>query len=206
VQAVTPDFLRAQLDQVARFFPLAAIKTGMLYDAALIAEVARFVTARPEVPLVIDPVMVATSGALLLREDAVAALRALLPHATVVTPNLDEAAVLLGWKPDTRAGLEQAARELVTAFGTAFLLKGGHLAGGEVIDVLATREGALTCHADPRIDGVDTHGSGCTLAAALAAALACGETLPDAVAVARSYLLRGLRQPLHVAGRHWIAH
>lgn len=206
VLPVSPEFLRAQLNQIAGYFNLRAVKTGMLFDARLIGEVDRFADAHPAVPLVVDPVMVATSGALLLQEDAVAALRSLLPRATVVTPNLDEAAVLLGWKPDTRAGLEQAARELVATFQTAFLLKGGHLAGAEVVDILATPDGALHTYADSRIEEVDTHGSGCTLAAALAAALAWGEPLPAAVANARSYLHRGMHQPLNVAGRRWIAH
>ena len=207
VLAVTPDFLRAQLDQVAAFFPLAAIKTGMLFDAGLIAEVARFAATQTDVPLVVDPVMVATSGALLLRQDAVSALaEALLPRATVITPNLDEAAVLLGWRPQHRDELTRAATELVTRFGTAVLLKGGHLDGPTVIDVLATPHRPVEIFEQRRLAGVDTHGSGCTLAAALAAALARGEALPNAVATARAYLRRGLERPLTVAGRQWIAH
>jgi hydroxymethylpyrimidine/phosphomethylpyrimidine kinase len=207
VEAMAPTFVRAQLEQLAAFFALRAAKTGMLFDAGIVEAVAAFLAARSGLPVVVDPVMVATSGAVLLREDAIAAVREhLLPRAALVTPNLDEAAVLLGRRPADEAAMAAAAAELAGRFGVPFLVKGGHLTGEVVVDVLAWPGGGTRTWRDRRIDGVDTHGSGCTLSAAVAAQLARGAGLEEAVAAARAYLRAGLERPLAVGGRRFIAH
>lgn len=205
VQTLPEAFVRAQFEQVAGYFRLGAVKTGMLLNMEMITAVGELLRARPEIPVVIDPVMVATSGARLLEEEAIAGLRELLPRATVFTPNLDEAAVLLGWRPESPERMREAARELRETCGAAVLLKGGHLAGGEVTDVLANAAGEREFrHA--RIDGVNTHGSGCTLAAALAAELAKGALLENATERAIGYLRATMEGAVYVGAERFLAH
>jgi len=207
VVALDPAFVTEQAQQVLRFFDVRVVKTGMLFSAAIVAAVAAVLRERRGLPAVIDPVMVATSGAALLQPEAVAAVREqLLPLAALVTPNLDEAAVLLGRRPANDAEMRSAAAELAQIFGVPFLLKGGHLAGDELVDWLAWPDGHTERFAGPRIPEVDTHGSGCTLASAIAAQLALGRPLAEAVAGGRGYLRRGLQRPLSLRGRRFIAH
>lgn len=207
VVALEPEFVAEQARQVFRFFAVRAVKTGMLFNAPIIAAVAGLLREHREIPVVVDPVMVATSGAALLQPEAVAAVSAqLLPLAALVTPNLDEAAVLLGRRPGDEAEMRAGALELAKRFGVPFLLKGGHLRGNELVDVLATPDGGLSRWACLRIEGVDTHGSGCTLSSAIAAQLALGRALPEAVAAGRDYLRRGLERGAAVGGRTFIAH
>ena len=159
------------------------------------------------VPAVVDPVMVATSGAALLQPEAVAAVVAqLFPLAALVTPNLDETAVLLGRRPVDEAEMGVAASELARRFGVPFLLKGGHLGGDELVDVLAQPDGRSERWVGARIAGVDTHGSGCTLSSAIAAQLALGRTLVEAIEEGRAYLRRGLERGVALRGRKFIAH
>lgn len=209
VAPVAPDFVRAQILQVAAFFPLKAVKTGMLTNAATIEAVADALNADAlrAVPLVLDPVMISTSGARLIDADAVQTLtQRLFPRAALVTPNLDEATVLLdGRKPDA-ASLEYDARTLAGRFGAAVLLKGGHLEGGNLTDVLAFADGRIFQWQAARVEDVDTHGSGCTLSSAIAAALALGDALPQAVGRAHAYLQNALKHPLRVGGRAFINH
>ncbi|MGE9295008.1 MAG: bifunctional hydroxymethylpyrimidine kinase/phosphomethylpyrimidine kinase [Puniceicoccales bacterium] len=206
VHELPTEFLQAQLDQLAAYFPIAALKTGMLFSAPLIETATRFIEQN-EIPAVVDPVMIATSGARLLREDAAQQLRErLLPAATLITPNLDEAAALLGQRPDSLDAMKDAARELLRKFGSAVLLKGGHLPGDELVDIFLERDGTcetITCR---RMTGVNTHGSGCTLSAAITAVLARGAPLKEAVQQGHAYLQRSLRHPLHVAGTAFINH
>jgi hydroxymethylpyrimidine/phosphomethylpyrimidine kinase len=210
VSSIAPmdaEFVTAQLLQVSAFFPLAAVKTGMLFNDSIVRAVARFLKRIPATPAVIDPVMIATSGAILLQEPAVEAIRTeLLPLAALVTPNLDEAAFLLGSKPATRDAMIPAARELASRFGVPFLVKGGHLDSSTVLDALAWPDGRAMEFTGPRIENVDTHGSGCTLAAAIAAQLAKGAPLETAVKLGRDYLRQGLEQAIPVGGRHFIRH
>lgn len=207
VSPVEPDFLREQMLQIGRFFALGAVKTGMLYSADLIREVADFLRQQPGLPIVVDPVMVATSGAVLLESEAVAALReVLLPLAAVITPNLDEARVLLGTSPGGRGEMVASARALADRLGRPVLLKGGHLEDDTLLDILAEPGGAFHAFEDARIGGVDTHGSGCTLSAAIAAELAQGATLLAAVTAARSYLRRALSDPVRLGTRTFIHH
>jgi hydroxymethylpyrimidine/phosphomethylpyrimidine kinase len=167
-----------------------AVKTGMLADAAIIQAVADGLLSRgAAIPLVVDPVMVATSGDVLLAREAIATLKsALLPHATVITPNLPEAAELLG---EPIAGTEAEARDqldrLARLGARAVLLKGGHGTGDEAVDLLAIGKTVIRL-ASPRIATHNTHGTGCTLSAAIAARLAMGDDLEVAVRRAKAYV------------------
>lgn len=200
-------FIIAQLDQLFGYYPIKAVKTGMLFNARIIRLVAHYLAQHAEVPLVVDPVMVATSGATLLQKEAIETLKTkLLPRATLITPNLDEAVILGIEKPDGTETMTAAALQLQQTYQTAILLKGGHLEGdGQIVDILATDEGARTFR-HPRIHDVNTHGSGCTLSAAITAELAKDQPLHIAVRNALEYLDRGLRRPLHVAADRFIAH
>ena len=186
IHAVPPDFVARQIACVLADLGADAIKIGMLGDAATIAAVADALA--PELPLVVDPVMVAKGGAPLLAAAAVDALRRqLLPRATLLTPNLPEAEILLGRPIETRAAMRDAAHALLALGPRAVLLKGGHLASDTVPDLLATASGIHEMEA-PRIPSRHTHGTGCTLASAIACGLARGEELRDAVERARRYV------------------
>ena len=199
VQGVHPvpvEFLRLQIRSVVDDLGVDAIKTGMLGDAATIAavvdELARLPRGDVGVPVVVDPVMVAKGGHKLLADEAVAQLRAaLLPRATVLTPNLPEAALLTGMSIATEADMHRAARMLLSFGVPAVLLKGGHLDSPDVVDLLATAEGVQEFRSE-RLRTRHTHGTGCTLASAIAAGLAQGMTLADAVARARRYVFQAI--------------
>ena len=187
IHTVPPAFIRQQIE-VALADPGAdAVKTGMLGDIATI-EVVAAALAGCGLPLVIDPVMVAKGGARLLDHDALSALkRLLLPLATLLTPNVPEAELLVGNPIGDVAAMQEAAEILLTLGVPAILLKGGHLPGDKVVDLLATPEGTLAFER-PRLPTRHTHGTGCTLATAVAAGLAAGMALPDAVSRARDYV------------------
>ncbi|HZP41672.1 MAG TPA: bifunctional hydroxymethylpyrimidine kinase/phosphomethylpyrimidine kinase [Candidatus Binatia bacterium] len=189
---VAPAFVGAQLDAVLDDLPVAAVKTGMLARAAVVDVVAEGLGARrPRLPLVVDPVLVATSGDA-LAEPALAARLAerLLPLATVVTPNLAEAEALTGLRATTPAAMRDAARALVDRGARAALVTGGHLAG-DPCDVLFDGA-AFHDLVAPRIPLAPTHGTGCTLSAAIAAGLARGLDLLAAVAEAKAFVGRAL--------------
>ena len=207
IEVLPPAFVQEQILQVHRYFKLRALKTGMLHSAAIVSAVAAFLRAQRWIPAVVDPVMVATSGAALMDLRALEAVREeLLPLATLVTPNLDEVAVLLGEKPATAAAMVTAARLLAKTYSVPFLVKGGHLPGDQLTDVFAQPTGEIKTYASRRVHGVDTHGSGCTLSAAIAANLAKAMPLDDAVEAARRYLLLALERSLAVGGRQFINH
>lgn len=195
IQAVETDVLAEQLRLLLGAFPVAAVKTGMLYSREIIEAVAEALAALKQRPaLVVDPVMVATSGDPLLQRDAVEAYeRLLFPVATLITPNMDEAAVLLGRKITRPEHLHSAADVLRAKYGCAVLLKGGHLRGREAIDVLRDDRGFAEMRA-PFVPGVSTHGTGCTFSAAIAAALACGKPLREAVRSGKRYVTRAIAQ------------
>ncbi len=200
VRAVHPVPVAIVIDQLALLldsFPIAAIKTGMLFSAAHVLAVAEILRKFPHIPLIVDPVMIASSGASLLEPEAIAAYQdALLPLARLITPNLPEAEALLGETIPNEAALEPAARRLAEKFGTSILLKGGHLPGSDCIDLLV-EQGQVHRFTAPRIPVASDHGShgtGCTLSAAVTAALAQGQPLPQAVEIAKRYLGETLRQ------------
>ena len=176
LEAVSAELVRAQIEVLLQSFPVAAIKTGLLFSAEIVSTVAQALRAisKARPPLVIDPVMVATSGDQLLHDDAVDAFeRELFPLATLVTPNLDEAARLLGEPISDLAAMRVAGVKLAKKFGVPFLLKGGHLAGHEAIDLLLCGRDVVEFSA-PFAREIATHGTGCTYSAAITAGLARG--------------------------------
>jgi hydroxymethylpyrimidine/phosphomethylpyrimidine kinase len=199
VHVAPPAFVAAQLDAVFEMYGVKALKTGMLATADVIEVVAEKLAALPRVKKVIDPVMVATSGAKLLADDAAAALaERLLPLATLITPNLPEAEVLLGDAIETAADVRLAAKTLARKFRCAILVKGGHSADGAAEDVLYDGR-RFRAFVRPRVkDPVSTHGTGCTLAAATAAGLALGASLGDAVARAKIYVYEAIKFSYHI--------
>ena len=192
VQEVDVGVIAAQLDAVAEDFSIGALKTGMLSSAAIIEAVAAGIQRHPLRLLVVDPVMIAKSGDRLLREDAVDAMRRrLLPLAHVVTPNIPEAEVLAERSIRTRADRVAAARAIMDLGANAVVIKGGHSDDDPIVDLLVDRQGVKEYRAQ-RIVTTSTHGTGCTFSAAIAAGLAAGRDLPDAIAAARDYLSRAL--------------
>ena len=194
VMPVPPDVIAAQMHAVIDDIGVDAIKTGMLGDAATITAVADVLDGlKVQVPIVVDPVMVAKGGASLLAAEAVGMLRdRLLPLATLVTPNVPELEALTGRTITNAQEAEEAARLLVGQLGAAVLAKGGHLEGEDVIDQLVTAAGTERW-SDPRIRTQHTHGTGCTLASAIAAGLGSGMRLGRAVSRARDYVRAAMR-------------
>lgn len=193
IQGIDPEIVVEQVRLLFDAFPVAAIKTGMLYSTQILNAVAGVLEElRPQngvPPLVVDPVMVASSGDRLLQPDAVAVYqRRLFPSATLVTPNLDEASALLGGAIDSRARMREAGQELVKAYGTAFLMKGGHLKEESAADLLVEVGGGERWFEAPFVRDVSTHGTGCTYSAAIASELAKGAALQEAVAVAKRFV------------------
>jgi hydroxymethylpyrimidine/phosphomethylpyrimidine kinase len=179
--------VRAQLDSVLGDIGVDAVKTGMLASAALVSTVAGVLTD-VGVPVVVDPVGVSKHGDSLLAPSAVAAVRdELLPVATLVTPNLYEVGQLTGVKVTSEADLRRAADAVLALGPAAVLVKGGHL-DGDAVDLLVTRAGLVREFRAGRLDNRHTHGTGCTLASAIASRLALGDPLPDAVAAAKAYV------------------
>lgn len=205
VSAVHPipvNVITGQIEALARDLPPAAMKTGMLATTDVVAAVAAGIARLDRPPYVLDPVMVATSGDRLLAEDAVAAVREMLvPIATVVTPNLDEAELLTGHTVRNRSQMIAAGKILVGLGADAALIKGGHLEGDDIVDVLVTPHGVVEYNRE-RIDTTSTHGSGCTLSAAIAAGMALGNDLESAVATALDYLNRAMLSAPGLGGGH----
>jgi hydroxymethylpyrimidine/phosphomethylpyrimidine kinase len=192
-ERVSPALVSAQIDAVAEDLRPAAIKSGMLGDTDVVRAVADGVRRHALSPYVLDPVMAATSGDALLTPDAIAAIVDLLfPLATLVTPNLDEVGLLLGERPADVDAMERAARALVRSHGArAALVKGGHLAGDELVDVLF--DGArVRRFSHARVATASTHGTGCTLSAAIAAAMGLGVPLENAVELGLEYVHRAI--------------
>ena len=193
VEACSPQMLRQQIEAVFAELPPAAVKTGMLFTAKNIAVVADFFrNAKPKnknLNLIVDPVMVATSGARLLQPAAEKVLtEKLLPLAALVTPNLDEAEILAAQKIRSPEQMRAAARKIQARFGCAVLLKGGHLKNSrEALDIFLDGETELLLTA-PFVRGVSTHGTGCTYSAAMCAALARGHALPHAVEIGKNFI------------------
>lgn len=205
VHAVPPKFLRAQLEAVFAELRPAAVKTGMLFNAGLVREVVAFwkqLPAKSRPPLVLDPVMVATSGAKLLQPAAIKTLLLdLLPLATLVTPNLDEAEILVGRPLKTVDDLHAAAVQIRLQYGCAALVKGGHLRGTrQATDVFFDGESGLTLSV-PFVRGVATHGTGCAYSAAITGYLALGLPLPQAVEMAKTHITQAISQSLRI-GKH----
>ncbi len=183
------DFVAAQIDAVCSDLEVKAVKIGMLSNAALIGAVADGLKRHRLKCVVLDPVMVATSGDRLLRDDAIDALvKRLFPLASLITPNLHEAAAVLGTDmAQSEEAMAEQGSALLAKGAKAVLMKGGHGTGAEAVDLLVTSKGT-TRFAAPRLDTPNTHGTGCTLSSAIAAHLAKGLALPQAVELAKTYL------------------
>ncbi len=195
VHAVPAEFVIAQCEAVFSDLRVGAVKTGMLATRAIVVAVADALAARPALPVVVDPVMVATSGDALLAGDAVAAVRdILMPRADLITPNLPEAAALLGVLriASSEAEMQTQAEALLAAGARAVLIKGGHATGADAVDILVSRAGVVR-FSRPRVETRHTHGTGCTLSAAIAAGLATGLDLQASIGAAKTYLDAALR-------------
>jgi hydroxymethylpyrimidine/phosphomethylpyrimidine kinase len=197
IQPVEPEIVREQIRISFEAFPVAAVKTGLLHSRAIIETACDtleelFARRAPRPPLVVDPVMVATSGDALLESDAVAVYTGrLFKLAALVTPNLDEVRALLGRPVATIEEMKTAGRELAGKFGAPFLLKGGHLRGNEATDLLFAG-GEVREFTAPFVSGVATHGTGCTYSAAITAGLAKGLPLERAIAEAKTFVTRAI--------------
>jgi hydroxymethylpyrimidine/phosphomethylpyrimidine kinase len=204
IQACSPKILRQQIEAVFDELPPAAVKTGMLFATPLIRVVVAHFSRRNLPPLIVDPVMVATSGARLLKPSAIRAIQdELLPLAALVTPNLDEAEILVGRKLASVEDLRAAAKEIHSRFGCAALVKGGHLRGlKEAVDVFYNGKVELLLTA-PFVRGVSTHGTGCTYSAAITAGLARGLKLPAAVKLGKDFITNAIANSER-AGKHFV--
>jgi hydroxymethylpyrimidine/phosphomethylpyrimidine kinase len=190
-----------QIRLVLESFPVAAIKTGMLYSAEIIAALAEAIAPAlaDGVPLVVDPVMVASSGKVLMKKDGIRALRKFIGLATVVTPNRDEAELLWGNPIPSLKALNRSAVELAKRSGSPhFLVKGGHLKSDRAIDVLAYPDGRVREFGARRIPNIDPHGTGCTYSAAITAGLAKGLTVTEAVVLGKIFISRALYRRFEV--------
>ena len=211
IEPCSPDMLRRQIEAVFEELRPAAVKTGMLFSVENIRVVVNFFRNSKfkiqNSKLIVDPVMVSTSGARLLKPSAIKILKKqLLPRATLVTPNLPEAEVLIGEKIATVGSMRAAAREIHARFGCAALVKGGHLHGmREAVDIFFDGRTELLLTA-PFIKGVRTHGTGCAYSAAITAALALGRDLPQAVGLAKNYITQAIARSYRVAGHCALDH
>ncbi|MDB6122452.1 MAG: Hydroxymethylpyrimidine/phosphomethylpyrimidine kinase [Pedosphaera sp.] len=202
IEPCSPSIVRQQVEAVFTELRPAAVKTGMLYSEEIIRTVAKFISARQVPALIVDPVMISTSGAQLLKDSAIQALKnKLLPLATLVTPNLDEAEVLIGRKLSSVEDLRLAARKIYSQFGCAALVKGGHLKGTrDAADIFYDGKEELLLTA-PFVRGIHTHGTGCTYSAAIVGYLASGYDLIAAVLHAKEFITQAIAQSQKV-GAH----
>jgi len=219
VQAIyelPPKFVRQQIESVLSDIGADAIKVGMLHSASIVRIVVETIQAHGVDQVVVDPVMVTTSGDPLLQDEALQELKEnLLPRASVITPNLPEAAMLMGIGSIRKEEMQECAAHLGRTFNTSVLLKGGHLSGRELVDVLYNHNTSkVTLFHSKKIDTQNTHGTGCTLSSAVASFLAHGFALEEAVQEARQYLHDAVQAgagyrigkghgPVHHFGRQW---
>ena len=197
IEPVSAGIVREQIEVLVKNFRISAIKTGLLCSAEIISAVAKAIggtdrMSGQRIPIVIDPVIVATSGDPLLEPAAIEAYeKELIPLATLITPNLDEAERLLGTEIKDRQSMHRAGKELEIEFGTAILLKGGHLRGGDAVDLLFIDRKVVEFSA-PFVRGVATHGTGCTYSAAITAGLASGLSLEVAIGRAKKFVTEAI--------------
>ncbi len=202
VETVSQAMIASQMAALAEDLPPAALKTGMLADVDTARLVGKAIREYGWRPLVVDPVMVSTSGHRLLTPEAEDVVReSLLPLATLVTPNLDEAAILTGRAVHDEASMALAGETLLSFGAGAALVKGGHLTGEEVADLLVTADG-VRAFRRPRVQTTSTHGTGCTLSAAITAGLALGRELETAVADGLDFVHRAIAEAPGLGGGH----
>jgi len=206
IQPVRSRLVQSQIELSLDAFPVRAAKTGMLYSTEIVRATTTALYGRG-FPIVVDPVMVASSGDPLLKPSAIKACRELLfPLATLITPNLDELSLLAGRPIPNLKAMREAGKELSQTFGCSFLLKGGHLKGRRAVDLLVSPEG-LEEFSEDFVQNVSTHGTGCTYSAAITANLANGKSLQESVAASKAYITAAIRQhlqwPKTQALNHW---
>jgi hydroxymethylpyrimidine/phosphomethylpyrimidine kinase len=202
VQTLAADLVTAQIEAVAGDMKLDVVKTGMLASSAIVEAVAAAISALDLPSVIVDPVMIAKSGDRLFDQEALAALRSeLLPRARMVTPNVPEAEVLADMRITSLDEAREAARRIHKLGTASVVMKGGHLPGNEVIDLLFDGR-TFTEFRGPRIETRNTHGTGCTFASAIAAYLALGQTLPEAVRLAKEYVAGAIRHGLPIGNGH----
>ena len=207
IQEISTELLLSQIKAVFEWFPVASCKTGMLFSTELIKTLGEYWKEQPPANLVVDPVMVATSGARLLQFDAIEALKEhILPHATIVTPNLPEAEILLGKKISLWEDSLKAVEELYQWYSVPFLLKGGHLPQErKSVDVFYDGSRLIEIKTD-WLDEVNTHGTGCTLSAAIVAYLASGSELVESIQMAKQYLQQTFLNPVQINEQSFLNH
>jgi hydroxymethylpyrimidine/phosphomethylpyrimidine kinase len=202
IEPVTARMVREQIEVLLKNFRVGAIKTGLLCSAEIVCAVAQTIQdgekkAARSIPFVVDPVMIATSGDNLLEREAVEAYKnKLFPLATLITPNLDEAALLFETTINNRRQMESAVKALAKKYRASILLKGGHLRGDNAIDLLF-HHGELTEFSAPFVRGVETHGTGCTYSAAITAGLASGFSLGQAIERAKEFVTESIKRRFH---------
>jgi len=189
IHSVPPGFVTAQLDAVLQDIRPLAIKIGMVHSSELVAVIAKALRQYPDIPVILDPVMVATSGDRLIAQETVTNLVAdLFPLSTLITPNLDEAGLLANMPITTINDMQSAGKIIMQQGCSALLLKGGHLQQEQLTSLLFTADGNVQNFISEKIDTINMHGSGCTLSSAIAAYMARGESLAQAVALAQEYV------------------
>lgn len=203
IQGIDPSIVRQQIEAVLDDLPCRTVKLGMLYARPTIEAIADCLAHYPLDHIVLDPVMVSTSGCRLIEEEAIEAVKSLLlPRATLVTPNIPETEILSGLPVTNERDMELAAQRLFRIGCRAVLIKGGHLEGTESYDLLFTPHADPMRYTSPRVATRNTHGTGCTFSSAIASYLALGHTLPDAVAAAKHYLTQALQAGADVTIGH----
>jgi phosphomethylpyrimidine kinase len=211
IEPVSVKIVREQIEVLARSFQIAAIKTGLLCSAEIVSAVAKAIRgaekiSAPVIPLVVDPVIVATSGDPLLEPEAIEAYeKELFPLASLIAPNLDEAQRLLGTKIKDQQSMRSAGKELEKKFGTAILLKGGHLSGDYAVDLLFV-DGKVVEFSAAFVRGVATHGTGCTYSAAITAGLASGLSLVKAIRQAKKFVTQSIQNHFQWGNLHALHH
>jgi hydroxymethylpyrimidine/phosphomethylpyrimidine kinase len=211
IEPVSAKMVREQIEVLAESFQIAAIKTGLLCSAEIVSAVAKTFRDKArmfetQIPLVIDPIIVATSGDHLLEQAAIETYKKeLFPLASLITPNFGEAEELLGTKIKDRQSMHRSGKELEKRFGTAILLKGGHLAGDRAIDLLFAN-GKILEFSAPFVRGVATHGTGCTYSAAITAGLAKGLSLEEAITQAKKFVTEAIRKRFEWDRLHALNH
>ena len=193
IQAISPEILREQIEAILEDFIVDAVKIGMLHNKDAVKVVSETLSSFQQTSIILDPVMISTSGSKLLEDDAIRTIiDELFPKATLLTPNIPETEYLSGIKINNEADILLAARKLQEKGGNAILIKGGHIPGVETVDRLFINENNPICLASPTVETFNTHGTGCTLSSAIAAYMALGHSLVEAVRLAKEYMNNAL--------------
>lgn len=203
IQPISAEMVRKQVEAILEDFTVDSIKIGMLCNAEIASSVADILSHVSRIPIILDPVMVSTSGHCLLSEDAINIIKhRLLPMAKLITPNMQEAAMLSGCEIESCNDIAQSANKIMQYNCHAVLMKGGHLAGSEAVDTLYTCDKQVYHYTSPYVDTRNTHGTGCTLASAIAAFTALHHDLPQAITLAKDYVYQAISSASDIFAGH----